>query len=27
VVALMTLTVGTLFLRETKDLDFQRSGE
>ena len=27
VVALMTLVVGTLFLRETKDLDFQRSGE
>jgi len=26
-VALMTLVVGSLFLRETKDLDFHRSGE
>ena len=27
VVALMTLVIGTLFLRETKDLDFHRAGE
>ena len=27
VVALVTLVIGTLFLRETKDLDFHRTGE